>query len=56
MSDVSPCRWPMSHRNRHGVDSCGCVCLLEKGHAGRHQCSREVPVERLFEVLGRRDA
>lgn len=30
------CMWPLSHRNKH---ACGCVCMKQKGHDGRHACN-----------------
>lgn len=45
------CAWPLSHRNKHGVYACSCICRLVKGHDGKHLCEREAPAEEMIRTL-----
>lgn len=40
MAGEGLCWWMLAHRDMH---HCGCVCILTKGHAGKHQCSAAAP-------------
>lgn len=48
MRDVAICRWSLAHRDKH---RCGCICALDQGHTGRHECDVQLSTHQLRDIL-----